>query len=129
MMRLAWQQCREPSVNITEIRDTKEALKIVMGEGAYASTPKPHLITLDYNMPRGAEAFLSALKSQEAYQHIPVIVITGSQSPQVLLDAYRRHANCCFHKPVDLDSLIALVCDIAQHWLKRAIVPGTLGPR
>lgn len=84
---------------------------------------RPDLIVLDYRMPMNGGRALAELKGHPDYLHIPVVVLTGSTSPADVYDIYRRGANCCYHKPSDLDGLDALVTMLTDHWLTRICVP------
>jgi two-component system, chemotaxis family, response regulator Rcp1 len=80
--------------------------------------PRPDLILLDLNLPRkSGREVLEEIKSTEALQRIPVVVLTSSEADDDLSDVYRLHANCYLAKPVDLEEFTNLVRAIEQFWL------------
>ena len=84
---------------------------------------RPDLIILDYRMPMNGGRALADLKSHPDYLHIPVVVLTGSKSPSDVYDVYRLGANCCYHKPSDLDELDSLIRMLVEHWLTKICTP------
>lgn len=80
--------------------------------------PKPDLILLDLNLPKkSGREVLEEIKSDEALQRIPVVVLTSSEAEDDLSDVYRLHANCYLAKPVDLEEFMNVVRAIEQFWL------------
>jgi chemotaxis family two-component system response regulator Rcp1 len=80
--------------------------------------PNPDLILLDLNLPKkSGREVLEEIKSTEALQRIPVVVLTSSEAEDDLSDAYRLHANCYLAKPVDLEEFMNVVRAIEQFWL------------
>lgn len=71
-----------------------------------ATRSKPDLILLDINMPGGTgiEA-LKRLRVSTKTQQIPVIVVSGDQTPETEATARKLGACDFLHKPVDLDKL------------------------
>ena len=52
---------------------------------------------------------LVAIKKDPALRRIPVVVITTSEAPRDVLDAYSRRANFYMSKPMDLDHFLNAV--------------------
>jgi len=97
---------------ITVAVDGFEALRCLR-EG-----PRPDLILLDLNLPKkSGREVLEEIKSTEALQRIPVVVLTSSEADDDLSDVYRLHANCYLAKPVDLEEFMNVVRAIEQFWL------------
>ena len=84
---------------------------------------RPDLIILDYKMPINGGRALAELKGDPDYRQIPIVVLTGVKSPREICDIYQRGANCCYHKPHDLDGYTSLVETIVTHWLGKICVP------
>lgn len=83
-----------------------EAVDFVNQRGEYTEAPRPDLILLDWHLPgMNGEEVLAELKSDSNNNHIPVIVLTGSQSKQEVRNAYANHANACITKTADPDEL------------------------
>lgn len=104
---------------ITVAVDGFEALRCLR------EAPRPDLILLDLNLPKkSGREVLEEIKTTEALQRIPVVVLTSSEADDDLSDVYRLHANCYLAKPVDLEEFIKVVRAIEQFWLGFVKLPG-----
>jgi len=123
VLQLALQQCEGPgkqcdlqwlmnSTDVTPFLHSPERTSYI-----------PNLIILDYRLPDDGGRALTELKGDPDLRHIPVLVLTGSQSLKDFCDVYRRGANCCYHKPSDYDEYVGLVQMITQHWLSKICIP------
>lgn len=106
------------------VQDGVEALSFLRREGPYRAAPYPDLILLDLNLPRmdGREV-LDAIKNNDAWKHIPVIVLTTSDDERDIVKAYNLHANCFITKPVQLEAFLAVVRSIEEFWLTIVRLP------
>jgi DNA-binding response OmpR family regulator len=69
----------------------------------------PDLILLDLNLPkRSGSQILERLKHSPSCRHVPVIVLTSSDSPRDRTEALRLGAAHYFCKPTDLAEFMAL---------------------
>ena len=100
-------------------RDGVEALRML--RDATGAVPRPDLILLDLNLPRkdGREV-LQDIKQDEALRHIPVVVLSTSQSEQDIARSYRLGANAFVTKPVDIDRFFQVIRSLEQFWLDAA---------
>jgi chemosensory pili system protein ChpA (sensor histidine kinase/response regulator) len=89
-------------------KDGLDALEII----ADLDEP-PDLILLDIEMPRmdGYE-FLSSLRSQHSYRHIPVVVLTSRASEKHRRKAFDLGANQYVIKPYQEESLLAMILEL-----------------
>ncbi len=94
------------------------AIAYLRRQGAYAEAPQPDLILLDLNLPKkdGREV-LAEIKNDPALKHIPVVVLTSSDSERDVLQSYQVHANCYVKKPTDLHRFLEAVQAIESFWL------------
>lgn len=113
---------------LMESDDKKEITVAVDGFEALRclrEAPRPDLILLDLNLPKkSGREVLEEIKTTEALQRIPVVVLTSSEADDDLSDVYRLHANCYLAKPVDLEEFIKVVRAIEQFWLGFVKLPG-----
>lgn len=123
LMREAWASCDFVRTNVVVLQDSCSVVPYLRREGAHQGSPVPDIILVDYHMPTDGGMALAAVRGDPALTHLPIIVLTGSDSPADLLDIYRRHANCCLKKPNDLEELLAVIDEVARHWLLRAMLP------
>jgi two-component system, chemotaxis family, response regulator Rcp1 len=109
---------------LSVVRDGVEAMDYLRGLGSFGGAPRPGLILLDLKMPRkdGREV-LAEIKADEVLQSIPVIVLTSSDDPDDVVQAYRLGANSYVRKPLDLESLKALMKALEDFWFQRVTLP------
>jgi CheY-like chemotaxis protein len=88
--------------------DGREVLQIVSGE-AQSEPDRLALIILDLNLPRhsGIE-ILTSLKANGNLCHIPVVVLTSSDSPKDRLSAQELGATLYLRKPNSLEEFLSL---------------------
>ena len=87
--------------------DGKDALGIISGEASGIGSIS--LIILDLNLPRhdGIE-ILQRLRQSAGLEHIPVVVLTSSDSPRDRLMANELGATRYLHKPSNLEEFLGL---------------------
>jgi len=122
-LKHAWAECKDIRSNVAILADSRDALRYVRGGNPYHNSAKPDLIMLDYKHPLNGGLALTEIKGDPEYAHMPVVVLSGSSNPRDYFDAYQRHANICFRKPMDIDEFISLVCQVADTWLIKAVLP------
>lgn len=108
-------------LHLHSIRDGEEALCMLRKEHPLEGCCKPDLILLDINLPRrsGYEV-LQEVKQQAALMHIPVLILTSSQSEQDIAKSYRLHANSYLVKPSCFSEYLDMVRYIKGFWLQTA---------
>jgi chemotaxis family two-component system response regulator Rcp1 len=110
--------------NLYVTSDGLETMAFLRKQGKYEKMPRPDLILLDLNMPKmdGREV-LSQVKSDLKLKHIPVIILTTSDSESDIVNSYNLHANCYITKPVDLDKFLTIVKQIENFWVTVVKLP------
>ena len=102
----------------------EEALDFVNQRGEYEETPNPDFIFLDWHLPdMHGEDVLVELNDNPDYNHIPIIVLTGSQSVRETRRAYKQNANACLSKRASPDELEATLRAFENFWLSAARLP------
>jgi CheY-like chemotaxis protein len=112
--------------NDLHIADSAEEALIFLnscGENGDESA-KPELILLDLNMPGiGGKEFLKQVKASEGLKHIPVVILTTSNSEKDIIDSYRLQAAGYVHKPVSLDEFKQVMGEIEDYWFVMCKLP------
>lgn len=110
--------------NIHIARDGEEALLYLNRHKGYEQAVKPDLILLDLNLPKidGREV-LDNIKSDESLCHIPVVVLTSSESEQDILETYELHANSYVVKPINLEQFVRVINAIENFWFTVVTLP------
>ncbi|MHB1048604.1 MAG: response regulator [Bacteroidota bacterium] len=102
-------------------RDGTEALDCIFATGSYEtrkSLPPPSLILLDLKLPKvdGLEV-LSRIRSNESTKHIPVIVMTASQSAEDVSRCERLGVQQYLTKPISFGVFSGIAASIGLQWL------------
>jgi CheY-like chemotaxis protein len=117
LIRLAFEE-NKVIVNLRHVHDGVEAFSFLRREASYADEAQPDLILLDLNMPRmSGRQFLEKVKQDEALRHIPVVVLTTSDSESDILASYNLGAAGYIVKPVDIDDFIRQVQTLEDYWV------------
>lgn len=107
-----------------DVASRSAALAFLRQEGEYEDAPRPDLVLLDLNFPKGnGFEVLEAVKDDETLRRIPVLVLTSSDSPDDVTRCYDLHANAYLTKPVDPEAFVSLARTIESFWFERALLP------
>jgi CheY-like chemotaxis protein len=117
--------------HLTVVENGVEAMAYLRAEGDFQHAIQPDLILLDLKMPKknGLEV-LTEIKADEELRRIPVIVLTSSDAPDDILEAYDLQASCYITKPADLEEferVMGLIKDFCLTIVR--LPPRTLRPR
>jgi CheY-like chemotaxis protein len=95
--------------NIRVASDGNEVLELVSPGNPDAEIGSLGLIILDLNLPRhdGIEV-LQRLRTNPALAHVPVVILTSSDSPRDRQLAQDLGATCYLRKPSNLERFLAL---------------------
>jgi two-component system, chemotaxis family, response regulator Rcp1 len=127
--RLAKEALKDGKISneLHHVKDGIEAMAFLKREGEFKDAPRPDVILLDLNMPRmdGREVLEEISKIPQLI-HIPVIVLTTSQSEIDIAKSYSLNANCYISKPVDFDQFVDVVQSIEHFWFSIVSLPDSL---
>jgi two-component system, response regulator len=106
------------------VRDGDEAIAYLRRQGKYQDAQVPGLILLDINMPRknGFEV-LNEIKADPTLMHIPVVMLTTSDSEADIVKSYAKGACSYITKPMDFDKFQEVVKQFALYWALVARIP------
>lgn len=109
------------------VKDGVELMEYLLRQGDYSDprkSPRPCLILLDLNMPKkdGREA-LQEIKSLAGLRHIPIIIMTTSQTEEDILRSYDLGVNSFIKKPLEFDRFIDVVKTIGKYWFEIVELP------
>jgi CheY-like chemotaxis protein len=123
LTRRVIKDCRMPN-RLSVARDGVEALLFLNREEPFRDAPLPDLILLDLNLPRknGRELLLE-IKNDDRFKHIPVVVLTTSNTDADIMRAYQSHANCYIVKPVDMNQFVEVIRGIEAFWFMLSKLP------
>ena len=120
LTRMAFERARIGN-DIVRVHDGVEALDYLFRRGAHTERVRddePAVMLLDLNLPRldGFEV-LKAVRADATHKHLPIVVLTSSNTDRDRLTAYTHHANSFIQKPVDFDQFIGAAREIGLYWL------------
>ena len=102
------------------VSNGEEAIEYLSGEGQYANRtrfPLPRLMITDINMPRrGGFELLRWLRAHPQLQAVPILILTGSNSPKDIEQAFRGGVHGYFVKPSNLRDLQSMFQLIHNYW-------------
>ena len=106
------------------VEDGEEAIAFLRRQGRFADAPRPDLVFLDLNLPKidGREV-LATVKADPDLEHIPIVVLTSSDTEADVLRAYKAKANCYVKKPVMFQEFLATIKLIDDFWLSVVKLP------
>lgn len=106
------------------VSDGDEALDFVYQRGDHADAPLPNLVLLDWNLPgTDGEEVLTELKADSDLEHVPVVVITGSEFEREIAKAYQQQANACITKSGGSDAYMETLRLFRDFWLSCTRLP------
>ena len=111
-------------INLNVVRDGVEAIAYLRREGEFSSAIAPDLILLDLNLPRkdGREV-LQEIKNDNRLKHIPVVVLTTSDTDEDIFRSYNLGANCYVNKPLGMEEFTKIVRSIEDFWFTIVKLP------
>ncbi len=101
-----------------------QVLLSFLEEASQHDRPWPHLVLLDLNMPRmdGREA-LTAIKADQRFKKIPVIVLTTSPAEEDILRSHEIGCNSYIQKPVDAEAFVRVAQALTTYWFDTVSLP------
>ncbi|MDP1772911.1 MAG: response regulator [Methylobacter sp.] len=110
--------------HLHHVVDGREGLDFLNKTEKYTNVPRPDLIFLDLNMPRmnGSE-FLTAIKADERFSGIPVVVLTTSDFEKDVICSYQLGAAGYITKPMDMPQFIKAIQQIGEYWFSLVRLP------
>lgn len=106
------------------VRDGEQAMAYLRRQGKYHDAQMPGLILLDINMPKknGFEV-LNEIKADPVLMHIPVVMLTTSDSEADIVKSYAKGACSYITKPMDFNKFGDVIKQFALYWALVARVP------
>jgi CheY-like chemotaxis protein len=127
LLREAMSHRSEP-VELIVVSDGEEALEFIDRTGSHAGAPFPDLFVLDLNLPKSdGSDVLKRIREKPEYTHVPVVILTSSDSPRDRSVVSSLGAECFLTKPSDLDEFLALGETLMKFIRQSASEPSAAG--
>ena len=112
----------EPSIH--NIHDGDVALDFLRTCAESSSKKFPNLLLVAMELPgcSGLE-LLETIRNESNLQHLPVIILTRSESCAEISRLYDAYANAVLLKPGDFDGFVAIAEAVNRFWCQRAHLP------
>lgn len=108
--------------SIDSVADGEAALKFLLQSDEYAEAPTPSLVILDLGLPQiGGIEVLRYIRSSSKLADMPVVVLTGSQRQEDIVDTYNLRANCYLRKSESLKGMVAQLREISTYWFDQGM--------
>ena len=106
------------------VLDGREGLVFLQQQGDFCNSPRPDLILLDLNMPRmNGYEFLTAVKNDERYKGIPIIVLTTSDIESDIQRSYQLGAASYVTKPTGIEHFSTVIKQLSDYWIHLVRLP------
>lgn len=111
-------------VNLQRVDNGEKCLQYLRKQAPYEGAVAPDLILLDMHMPvmDGYEVMAEILKD-ETLHHLPVVVLTTSYEAADIKKMYGLRCSSYITKPVDFESFVKAIGQMAGYWLTVVVVP------
>ena len=112
-------------VNVLNVvKDGAEAMAYLRREREYKDASMPGLLLLDINMPKknGFEV-LKEIKADAELRHLPVVMLTTSQSEGDVVRSYSEGACSYIMKPARFEELGQVLKQFALYWALVSRIP------
>ncbi|MGZ0747009.1 response regulator [Haloparvum sp. AD34] len=127
-VRLTQEAFRQASLanELDVVRDGEAALDYLYQRDEHEGAPVPSLILLDLNLPKvdGMDV-LETIKAEPELRRIPVVVLTGSDAEEDVVESYENYVNAYLTKPIDPDEFVDLVRSFENFWFQLVELPPT----
>jgi len=99
-----------------------EAVNYLFAEEPFTNRsayPSPDLVLLDLQMPvmDGIEV-LAAVKGRREFRHLPIVVLSSIDDPEIIREVRKLGAKDFLMKPVTMEERIKMVRGLHSRWLK-----------
>jgi two-component system response regulator len=118
LIKITFDKLKRP-LQMTLVNDGQAAIAYLKGHEKIHTLHPFDIIFLDLNIPGklGLEV-LAEIRSDSAFDEIPVIILTGSDSNEHIRSAYNSRANFYMQKPGNLDGFLVAMRHVEDIWLK-----------
>ncbi len=107
----------EHSVDTAMCVDGDEMIQYLR-ECVAGKAPLPAVILLDYHLtPRSAVEVIKVIRRDSAFAHIPIVVLSGTKSGEIVKECYRCGANSFIQKPSSVQDIDRKVSSFLTYWL------------
>ena len=107
-----------------DVSHAEDGETVMQALGPQSVAPLPDIILMDLNLPKvsGME-LLKFIRREPHLRHIPVLMLSTSNRPEDVHDAYRYGANTFLNKAIIFDDFETTAHRIIEYWATIALLP------
>jgi FOG: CheY-like receiver len=108
-------------IDVSHAEDGETVMKSL---GIQSASPLPDIILMDLNLPKvsGIE-LLKFIRRESHLRHIPVLMLSSSNRPEDVHEAYSHSANTFLNKAIIFDNFETTARRIIEYWATIALLP------
>lgn len=112
------------AVNMARVTNGEECLAYLRNEAPFKDAAQPDLILLDLNMPiMDGREVLGEIVADDRLCHIPVVILTTSESDRDVLDMHRLRCSSYITKPISFDEFLPIIRNMGNYWFSLVVLP------
>lgn len=112
---------------IAHVLDGEQAIAYLRNQPPFEDTTKftrPDIVFLDIRMPRqGGISTLEIIKQDKNIQHIPVLMVSTSNTAPEINECYRLGASGYITKPLQFDDFAQKMKELNYYWVLTSELP------
>jgi two-component system, chemotaxis family, response regulator Rcp1 len=99
------------------VHDGHEAVRHLCGDGEYAGKTRPDVILLDMTLPmKSGLELIAQIRALPGCELIPIVMVSGSENPVTIKQAYELGANCVIQKSSNWDEYFRKLESCYDFW-------------
>jgi len=108
-------------IDVSHAEDGETVMKSL---GTRSTSPLPDIILMDLNLPKvsGME-LLKFIRREPHLRHIPVLMLSTSNRPEDVHEAYHHGANTFLNKAIIFNDFETTASRIFEYWATIALLP------
>lgn len=107
--------------NLRTLTTAEDAIHYLLGQTPYEDKlthPLPTLLLTDLRLPgKSGLQLVRWVREQVEFQHLPIVMLTGSALDEDIESAYELGVNFCLVKPAEVDMLISIIQALSVYWV------------
>jgi CheY-like chemotaxis protein len=107
-----------------DVSHAEDGETVMESLGTQSASPLPDIILMDLNLPKvsGME-LLKFIRRESHLRHIPVLMLSSSNRPEDVHEAYSHGANTFLNKAIIFDDFETTADRIIEYWATIALLP------
>jgi CheY-like chemotaxis protein len=106
-----------------EFVDNKKGLFEYLDQCRQSNLPYPAVILINLNTtPQDGREILKQLKANADYQHVPVVILSGSNDKKMAKECYALGASSFIQKPGGLNATNQSIGNFFRYWFETVVL-------